>query len=170
MAAPDIACALGELTVRWTAIEYELTLLFKFLSGCTYETAGAVMYGVNATSARLDIVRLTAERHENKKDAALALEALPWVRRLCARRNALVHHRWFYDVLTETCYTFDYRAAPGAENRRKKQSVRAILALCNECTDALRPLKKAYGSDISDEQIIATKISETQLRARMSAK
>ncbi len=170
MAAPAIACALGELTVRWTAIEYELTLLFKYLAGCSYETAGVVMYGVNATSARLDIVRLMAERHGNKPDAALALEAVAQVRRLCSRRNALVHHRWFHDVLSGNCYTFDYRSSPGTESRRKKQSVRAILALCNECTDALRPLRRAYGSDISDEQLIATKISETQLRARMSAK
>lgn len=168
---PELAMALGEMTARWSYVEWLLYQLLKHLAELDWEKASAIMYAVTATSARIDIVRTVAERLP-KSDArrARAVSALEKVVALCSRRNALVHHTWVEEWPDGKIWTFDYRAEPDTQARRKRQTAHSIKRFCDDIADCLQELSEAADARMPDEQIAAFKMPLTIKRPRTSAK
>jgi hypothetical protein len=125
--APDVAMALGELTAAWSFLELQLTDLLEKATGLSYENASAIMSAVNATSARIDIVRTVIERRKPDDEFRIAaVAALRKVSALCGRRNALVHHAWGYAIDEKKAYTLDFRAEPATQGRRTVRTAKGI--------------------------------------------
>jgi hypothetical protein len=169
--APDVAAALGELTARWALLEYDLMRVAAHVSGMSEEEASAVMYAVNATSARLDIVRALAERlPDTDPRRSAAIKAVAECVKLCGKRNALVHHSWAVDAIRGYAYTFDFRAEPNTQARRIRRTAKSILLFCDEVADAYRWLAEASGEVVDDTFAAAFKTASATLLERMSAK
>jgi hypothetical protein len=167
--APGVALALGEMAARWSFLEYELMMVLRHLTGQSHENATAIMYAVNATSARLDIVRAAAERlPESDTRRQLAIAAVEQCVTLCQRRNALTHHFWVTDPKGKA-HTFDFRYPADTQGRRVSRSAESILKYCDEIADAYQPLCAAEGGPIEDGYLTEFKTSTTRLRAIISA-
>jgi hypothetical protein len=138
---PDVAKALGELTAAWSFLEHNLAFLLQRVTGLSFQHASAIMYAVNATSARIDIVRTCLERLP--EDDPLRIDGCAALRRvvaLCGRRNALVHHTWTVDAIENKAYTFDYRAQPDTQARRSTRTAKGILKFCDEVMEVCKLL------------------------------
>jgi hypothetical protein len=141
--APDVAQALGELTARWSHMELLLVFVLQKLTKTTFDKASAVMYAVNATSARFDIINTVAKRLPKSDPMRSAvLNSIEACIALSSRRNALVHQLWVVEEPSLKAYTMDYRAEGQAQARKVRRTSKSIMAFCDEIMLACDDLEK----------------------------
>jgi hypothetical protein len=145
-ADPEITSLLGIFVARWSLAEYSLMLaLFVAIGSRRQEVATTILASATSAEAKIQIVlktlgvaTLPEERRDGIRTAVKALD------KLCADRNALMHHLWGRRSTGEIV-TINFREP----NSAKAQTVRthaSISALCNAVVDAARGISEATGS------------------------
>lgn len=168
---PKLAMALGEMTARWSFLEWLLVHLLVELTRMKWDQASAIIYAVNSTRARTDIVQTIAERLPKKDPRRVsAIEAVTMVGRLSGRRNAFTHHMWFSETRTGKVWSFDYRQEPKPQGIAKRQTAHALFKFCHEIADVCRVLATAGRVPVDDAVFAALKMPFTIRSARTSAK
>jgi hypothetical protein len=95
---PDYARLLGVILERWTLIEEELTNSLGALLDGNYAAAEVILYGLNATSMRIEMVRAVA-RHlmPEMPEKSGFLWLLDKINDLQKQRNELIHGQYYAD-------------------------------------------------------------------------
>lgn len=139
--ADEVAKSLGNMTAAWSYLENQLVYVLIEIANLEPEIAFALMYSANATSAKLDMIRLVLDRlPQDEPYLVSSRSALKQAIALTSQRNSLTHHTWVVNINTGQAYTFDFRQPPNAQARRTTRNPHAIDRFTDEILDACNAL------------------------------
>jgi hypothetical protein len=136
--APQIAGLLGELNAVWAFLEHALPKTLARVLNIDNEAAEAVLFALNNTSAKIDIVKAITRRNGGDQRQPI-LDALATVELLAKRRNRYVHHLMGYDDRGRVC-RWDFREPRSTQARRvfvKAQEIEILIVDIRRAYNAL---------------------------------
>jgi hypothetical protein len=96
-ARPEFATLLGRIIERWNAVEYELALSLGHLLDGNFRAAKAIIYSLNATTVRIQLVEAVAsELMPEGPELDGFLYLLNNLRNLARERNEYVHGEFWH--------------------------------------------------------------------------
>ncbi len=115
-----LAEALGNMMIAWAKAETSLLYTFSCVSGIHVNKAMMAYYRIPTFEARTKVIlALIADWETNEYDPATVKAAVTKLSKLSSTRNGWVHSVWCKNKDTQETVIFDFRAAHGAEKRRR---------------------------------------------------
>ncbi len=139
---PEIATALGEMTIAWAYAENFLMVTFSFAAGMDANLAQTAYYRIPTFEARTKLVLaiLPESKLPNKEQVSDAVTALA---KLASTRNHWVHGVWCREKRTKNYVIFNYRQPIESKTRLKPvktHDIRHHTATVLDRAGALRAL------------------------------
>jgi len=133
---PTTACLLGELVAVWSFLEHTLPKPLAKILGITENAAEAILFALNNTSARIDIVKTVATRHASDADKAKYLDALVEIDKVSKIRNAYMHQLVGYTE-EKRLVRWDFRSEMSQPQRR-------VYIRNEDIEDAIMQMRDCY--------------------------
>ncbi len=147
MGVPTTACLIGELVAVWAFLEHTLPKPLSVILNISEPAAEAVLFALNNTSARLDIIRTVADRHAPEERKAAYRDALDEVERAAKARNAYMHQLMGYTA-DKRLVRWDFRSDMSKPQRRVYVRDEDINDLILQVRDACNLLTAATYPDM----------------------
>lgn len=132
---PHIATLLGEINATWAFLEHSLPKALSCILNIPIDASEAILFALQNTSAKLDLVKLVAERTPENPHASNIVQAIKSIRALAKRRNIYVHHMFGYNKEGRVC-RWDYRFKHNDQARRAFVTTEELQRFILEIRDA----------------------------------
>jgi hypothetical protein len=95
--APEFAKALGDLSVAWSQLEFQMSVVFFALCGAPAALARTIFYSIKATRMRVEMLRAVAAvlLGEGNPTFSELYDLLDRIHKTSLRRNDFIHDTWF---------------------------------------------------------------------------
>ena len=138
--APQVAGMLGELGAAWAFMEHMLVGVLAHVLKIRRSAAEAVLFALNNSAAKLDIIESVADRNAKEPTRKLLMTAVQTAKSLAKRRNVFVHHLIGYDDRGRLC-RWDFREAEDVQARRiifRIEDIDDLIMEIRELSNALQ--------------------------------
>jgi hypothetical protein len=118
--APDIAKAIGDMVVAWSAAEQGLVSVLTIITGTGYGMAATTYYSMPAFDGRVRLIKnLLRVDCEQTPEVDALLKAIEGLRGLSGTRNSYIHGDWAVSLDRKETVIFNHMELLGTPGRKK---------------------------------------------------